>query len=529
MNESTVMTDATDTGRAPRWFCVVLVLASLGFWGYFLRKPLAGEFRLGFQHHNAARYAIMGRNYVRHGFTPNLGAPDLTPGARTDARDRWLYLHHPPLAPLIVGAAFSLAEPREDVAQLPFAILGLLTPLAMFVLARRCVGGAGPAFAAAFMALPPLATLYAGHVDPQGPIVVLGVTLTLFAYLRFRESRRTRDLMLAGGCALLGLLSDWSVAYALGFIFLADRFLPGGTRDGRVAALPALAVAFFLAHLGWVMAMGRSPAAELFAGAGTRSLAGILRDDSGQANAAVASFFANFPRLLTTALLALGALGAIVAAARARAGGGPASGSAAIACFFLFLTGCAHVVLFPQGALVHDYWIYLLLPAFALAAAIAAETIRERVARAQGEGFGVLLSVVMVAGVAWPSAGSTKATLANQERGGLPHAMLGRAVREQVRPHERVASNLPYNTQGTRYYVFPEFTWYSDRRVRGGIHDRAALDRAIAEEGAFDWFCYAPLPSGPDPILADLEARLGNPKRLQFNGGYLLFFDLLAK
>lgn len=511
-------------GRAPRWLVGFLILASLGFWAYLAWRPLEGPFRLGFQHHNAARYAIQGRNYVRHGFTENLLAPDYTPGARKPAAERALYLHHPPLTPLVVGASFTLLGENEKNAQLPFFVLGIFAPLAMFVLGRRVLRSGGAALAAAFVAIPPLGTIYGGHVDPQGPIVVISVILSTWAYVRFRSSRRASDLLLVAGFAAVGLLSDWSAAYPLGVIAFAETFLPGGTRDRRVWLLPLLPVGFFLAYLSWIEAMGRSPSVELFTGAGTRTLHGILRESGVDLFAALSNFGVNVRRMFTGGLLLLALVGAFVLlrARRDSSASDPYAGRFAFV--VLVLSGVSHVLLFPQGALIHDYWTYLLLPPAALAAAAFVDAIRIRWTQSQGEGFGSLVVLSAVSWVALESYRETTSTLAAQEVGELPHALVGRATREQVRPHERVLTNLDYNPTSTRLIVKPEFTWYADRVARGAIATEADLDRALTEEGAFDWFVYAA--AGTLPIREVLERRYGPPRSIQVPGGTLFFFKM---
>lgn len=512
------------SGRAPKWLIVVLLLGSLAFWAHFALRPLDGEFRLGFQHHNAARYAIQGRNYVRHGFSENLGAPDYTPGARRAPEDRALYLHHPPLVPLLVGASFAAIGESERNAQLPFFVLGACVPLAIFLLGRRLLGSGGGALAAAFSAVVPMGTLYGGHVDPQGPVVVIALALTVWAYSRFRVSRRGFDLALVAVFALIGMLSDWSAAYPLGILAVLDAFAPGGTRDRRVWLLPMLPIAFFAGYLGWIVAMGRSPNVELLAGAQARSFSSVFALGADSLVSAIGDFFRNFERMFTLPLLALGALGAGFAL-RAKSDGGGDAFADRFAMLVTFGSGLAHVVLFPQGALAHDYWTYLLLPGFALAAARFVEGLRVRATRSQGEGFGALLALAAVGAVGYVSAGETRATLARQEQSTMPHALLGKAAREQVRPNERLLTNLEhYNPTSTRFIILPEFTWYSDRVARGNIQSEADLDRAIAEEGEFDWFFL--VAAGRAPIQDVLERRYGAPKRIPVPGGALLFFDL---
>ncbi len=530
---------ANTSGRAPTWFVLLLFAIGLAHLAYFMGKPLSSAFTDGFPNHNAARYAIAGRNYVRHGFAQNLGAPDLTPGL-SEKGERDLYLHHPPLAPLLVGLSFVEFGESERSARLPFFALGLLVPFAIFLLARRCFrsGSGGPALAALFSSLPPMATLYGGHVDPQGPIVVLAVILETWAYLRFRASRSSLDLVALSLFAIVGMLSDWSAAYPIGVIAVADRILPGGTRDRRVSMLPLVPIAFFLAFLAWVHAIGQESSAALFQGAAVRTFSGLSAASHEEVAAALETAGRNFVRMFTTALIALGAIGSILAlfAPRWRTGDGegsdpvkmaePAtSDSMRLAIVVLALTGIAHIALFPQGALVHDYWTFLLLPAFALAAANLVETVRFRAARSQGEGFAILISLVAAAAIGWPARSETVRTLAAQELS-LPKATLGRAIREAIRPDQRVLTNLPCNPISSRLLGEPEYAWYSDRRMRGGVKTADGLALAEREEGRFDYFVYTPLPQGKDPVLDALESSGAKPRVVMLPGGKVYIFPL---
>lgn len=502
----------------PPWAAVALVAAAMWLLWHQVRTPLEGPFRHGFLGHNAGRYALAGRNYVRHGFSAHLGAPDLTPGRTQDPPH--LYLHHPPLAPLLVGAAFAALGESERSAELPFVACAMLLPLAMYWLARACLRGGGPAAAAVFTAVVPMTMFYGGHVDPQGPFVLLSVILQVGAWLRFRATRSAGWLAVSLAALLLGLLSDWSAAYAAGFLWLLDR--RGGARDRRIRLLPFAAVAFVAAYVAWLLALGRSPWEELIHSAGVRS-SGIF-DDAAALKGALAGRARDFVALHLWPVVALAALALLPPIRRAVAKPEGGLGRAILALLF---TGAVHVALFPQGALVHDYWTYLFQPSLALAAAASFEAVRAVAARKSGEGFGVLTALLLLGGTAWLG-NRAAAEKYGSSIGPIPYATLGQATREFVRPDERLLTNLAaVNPVSTRLLGIPEFAYYADRVTRGGVGDEAALDRAIAEEGPFQEFLWAPLGAGVPALLEPvLRTRYGSPREIALPGGKLLLFTL---
>lgn len=523
------------SGRAPRFLLLVLVLGGLAHLYLALSPTTEGPFRLAFVHHNAARYAIAGRNYARNGFSPHLAAPDLTPGKRGAEDAPRLYLHHPPLAPWICGFALAHGEEKESTVQRPFLWIGLLVPLALFLLARRVLAGAGPAIAAALAAVIPMSGLYGGHVDPQGPIVLISLALQVGFYVRYRQTRSKGALLGIALSALLGLLSDWTAAYPLGLFPIVERLL--AKREGReprfdraLLGLAVLPVLFFMAYIAWIVAIGLAPGAALFHGAGVRTLTGLLAqggDMSAQLKAALVSQSQAFVRLFSIPLLAL-ALPVLLIPALRRFAAGDRARDLGVALFVLVSCGVIHIVLFPQGALVHDYWTYLFVLPLPLAAAGLIEAIRLRAAQREGEGFGVLLTLLAVGYIGYGGWKTTHATIAAQEATQLPHAFVGKAFRQLARPDQRVLTNLPmYNSARSDLLEHPEITWYSDRILRGKILSVADLERARQEEGSFDRFVYV-IPTGSleDPLFRWLQDNARQVQDLKLDAARFVTFDL---
>lgn len=506
-------TPLSGPARLLAWL-VLLGGVAFGAWSTWI--PVTEPFRFGFLAHNAARYALAGRNYVRDGFLAHGGVPNLTPGrVPDDGTPRIPYVHHPPLAPLVVGVAFAVLGESERAAQLPFWIAGLCVPWFVFVLARRLLVGIGPHVAAAVAASVPISAIYGGHVDPQGPFVVLGVLGMLIGWARWRERGAQGWPVLACVALLVGLASDWSAAYAAGFLALAEFVGRGARRESRVGLLPAVCVVFVVAFVAWIRASGLSVGGDFTGSAGIRSW-GALAMPGVDVGAELVKWLRGVAAMFTPAALALTVLTAVPALRRAATRDGADAGRTL---FVLLATGIAHVLLFPAGAFIHDYWTFLLVPGVAIASGVVVEALRRASERRFGEGFSVLcvgLVFVAIGHSTWTSRANWLA------REGDPrhaiHAQIGAQVRGSIALDERVLTNIPfYNPTRSDLLVYPEFSFAADRIVRGNVATEADLERAIAEEGPFDVYLSATWPGVPEaPVVASLAAK--HPER----AGYVM-------
>lgn len=464
------------------------------------RPALEGEFRLGFLGENAARYAMAGRNYLRHGFCATLFAPDFTPGASANDGERMLYLHHPPLAPWLVGLSFRLFGESERAAVWPFLALAVAATLMLFLVARQCLHGAAPAFAALLFALTPMTGFYGAHVDPQGSACTVAILLMTLAFLRHRLRADTTSTVGLAGAVTLAQFTDWPAALlALCMPFVARRF--PGSRPAGFRWPPVIVVVCCGAFLLWIVVLGERPWRALVSSAGARSWS-VLGDSPQSLIEMFRAWAGAFVELFTAPLLLL-AVAAIVPPLRRAATRGDGAFGATF--WLLFAPGGLYVVLFPSGALVHDYWSYLIVPPVALAAAAVIESARVAIARSLGTGFSLLVAVLVCAGVAIVGDRTTteRFRVAEERARALPHPILGRIVRQYTRPGDRVATNLPYNPIRSSLLFYPSFTYYADRRVRGNIQTVEDLRRAEQEEGRFDRFVFIPA-GGAVPITDHL-------------------------
>jgi len=180
------------------------------------------------------------------------------------------------------------------------------------------------------------------------------------------------------------------------------------------------------------------------------------------------------------------------------------------------LVGGIHILLFPAGAAVHDYWSYMLLLPIAIAGGTVIEAVRRFLASRQGVGFSLAVSVAICAGCWFVGNQAATAEIARLRADPLtqmlPH--LGRIVREQTRPTMRLATHFVVNPGGVSMLVLPAFTYYSDRSVVGEILTGKDLEALSAEVDPPDTYLYFPT-DPPPPILRELYSRDPKHRRIE--------------
>lgn len=504
---------ASHDSRAPRLFVALLLALSVVQVVRATAPARDGAFQLLFSGQNAARYALAGRNYLRDGFTAHQLAPSFRAGeGGGDAADlESLYLHHPPATPLLVGASFARSGESEDAATFPFLVLGVLVPLLIALATRPIAGGTAGAFAAFLYACTPMTALYGAHVDPQGPILLAPLLLTVWAYARYVRRGRALDLTLLLCALLLSLFADWPAAI-LAFAMPVSLFgrMRRDERRGILLA-PALALLFMAGFVAWIYSVGRSPVDALFASKDIRGWAALL--SSSDVVGLAGQVGMTFVERVSAPVLALSALALVPAWTRdVRVVGGGFGRVIGV----LFLVGGTHVLLFPAGAAIHDYWSYLLVLPIAIAAGTAVEGLRRFIARRQGVGFSLAVAGLLCGGCWFVGSNVAAARLTELRQDPVTRLLpdLGRIVREQTRPDMRLATNLDVNPGGPSMLVLPAFTYYADRSVVGKVWTEEDLQRALLEPNPPDTYVYFPIEPAP-PILKLLFERDPKHRRIE--------------
>lgn len=123
------------------------------------------------------------------------------------------YFEHPPLLHVLVGAAAHLGGAEHWLDSklahtriVPIALMALSTWLLILVARRYCPEGHAPYFGALVWAVMPIVSMQGRVIKEESMLVPLGLAMVLF-FLRWREHKKTRDLVGAGICAGLATLA----------------------------------------------------------------------------------------------------------------------------------------------------------------------------------------------------------------------------------------------------------------------------------------------------------------------------------
>jgi len=309
-----------------------------------------------------AFYSNIARNYVRYGYLATRFAPVISTGD-TAFEDRRYYLTHPPLIGLAVSVAFHFFGEHEWSARLVPLAFSLGCILVIYRLGFRIASPETGLVAATLFAFLPAEIVYGAHVDPQGPPVAFFSLLLLLAY----EEQRP---LLAAGALVLGAGFDWPIHYLAGllvvhsFVFRSDR---RRWAAGLLAASVLLITGLFL-YARLVAPHPQQHYLESTAADAFLFWTGIRVPPDRIPGRSIETptvrewlprMGSHFDSLFTIPFLGLAAFGAAVHAARRNAGH----------LWILLSWGLLHVLLFPLGAYVHDYWSIYLAPGLSLAAA----------------------------------------------------------------------------------------------------------------------------------------------------------------
>lgn len=319
---------------------------------------------------NAAVYSAAARAHLLYGLgTTRLGV--IVNGDQVPPAGFIYYTNHPPLLPLMLAASFAVFGEREWAARLVPILCSLVSLWLVWRIGVRLRGQAYGLLAAAVFALVPMNAFYGRMVDHEAPVLT-AVLAALHAYLRWRDGEGRGGFLASLLWLAVAMAIGWPGYYMAGLLaahhLLAAR---GARRDRRVLLYPVLAlVSFgvFLLHVLWLRGAGGFD--ELVAQFVTRTSAHTADFTEGAARRfswpGFAVLWAGRAYKLFTLPVLVAALFELWDAARRR--GDPAARARGIA---LLLTAFAavHLLLFRQGAWVHDYWgFYLSAPLAFLAA-----------------------------------------------------------------------------------------------------------------------------------------------------------------
>ncbi len=360
-----------------------------------------------FGHHGwtGSRRGIAAINYDRHGFIATRFGPVENYGPAEPEQFDY-YWHHPVLINVLVGVSFKLFGPQEWAARLVPIALSFISLLLLFALTRRLWGVKAAFVVGVVFLFLPLSGIYGKFVNHE-PLVLAPALGLAWLRLSYECRRRLRTLITAGALTLVGCFGDWPFFFLLaayGVVELAVQI--GRPRERR--ALGFFVVVAVVATLGLLAVL-----LHLDALRGGGSFTKLISDRTTGSSGDFSGWSVIWQRrewyleLLTP--LAIGAgvvwtLSLVPRWRRSRSGDTPEAGPGAldaVAGVFL-LGGGAWTLVFAQGAYVHEYWVFFLIPFLSISSAWCMLALSRLVARLLG-GFagGVALALLLALFAAW--------------------------------------------------------------------------------------------------------------------------------
>lgn len=410
-----------------------------------------------------AFYSNIARNYVRLGYLDTRLAPVISTG-NVAPEDRRYYLTHPPGIGLAVSLAFHLFGESEWSARLVPLLFGLGSIVLVYRLGTKLLSKETALVAAALYAFAPLETLYGAHVDPQGPTVTFFALLLLLAYEEGRP-------LLGAGALVLGAGFDWPIHYLSGLLAVHAFFLRPDRRRWAYGLLTGsvLLVGSFLLYARFVAPHPRqqylrsTPVDAFLFWSGARVPPGripgrpIVTPTPREWLSKMAS---HLDSLYTLPLLALAGFGTVLARRRV---------SSLVP--LILLWGTAHILLFPLGAFVHDYWSMYLAPGLALAGASGLVRIVESLGRRR-----TIFLAVSTTGLSL-----FLLTVGIRRADALPRepAALGKKLHELTQPDEGILMLNPLDARDA---------YYADRVIRDGVNRLALFEDALGGSVRYRYF-----------------------------------------
>ena len=324
---------------------------------------------------SGALSGIVGRNYLRYGYWGTRLAPVWHSGPASLAElPHHYHLRHPPLRYLTVSVFFRVFGVSEWATTLMPVLFSLGSAIVLYFLVKRLWGKWTALLATAFLTFIPIDAYYGNMACYEAMAMFFGL-LALLLYHVWLE--RGAGWLLAGMVTALGLgaLSGYAGYFIIGLIGLHYLlFGPSGRRRVFFAVgLWTYALLIFGVWAGYT--------ALLWGSVRTFWEGWKLRTGGGtEARFTFAAYYAlQYGRIrdfFTPVLRLLAVVWAVFFLIDLRRRERWLEHSWVV---LLFLYGVANLVVFRQGAWVHEYWLFFLSPFFAVSSAVAVRYLSQRV------------------------------------------------------------------------------------------------------------------------------------------------------
>jgi len=359
------------------------VLAAILFAAFLVRAPELNDpwpaegFKAGFGGFAVGAHA---RGFEQHGFLESGLLPFYWRIERADGTAEYdTYSHHPPFYALLSGLSLRVFGPEEWAIRLPWLLISLLAIAALHRFFARVWGSGTAALCSVFLAIAPLSSWWSTLVWCDFAVLAL-YGMALHRYVLWLRDGRRGDLLVVAGYFLAGGFVDWTMHFILpglvlhGFLAVRGRKeRQGWSGPAALLCLPAaagLSVLVHSLHMRLVLPP-ESARADL-----SDTLAWVLNypEPMGEFIARQWGYFLNYVPWPLALFVVAGLAWIVFSAARSLVQGSlDRERSLALA---LLPPGLIYVFCFPARSWNHDFFIYLSLPAFAIAAALAFLAVR---------------------------------------------------------------------------------------------------------------------------------------------------------
>ncbi|MEW6097259.1 MAG: glycosyltransferase family 39 protein [bacterium] len=317
----------------------------------------------------------MAQNYIRFGYLDSKFAPTLNVGYEKPDKFTY-YINHPPLLPILVSLSFRIFGVHEWSARLVPILFSIGNLFIVFILIRRLWGKEVALLASFFFTLIPMDAYFGRMVCHEAPTTMFFSLLCLYFYLLYIEKEKKWHLAGIVISFTLGTLTGWPVYYISLLITLHYLifFYPKRKKIILPLILFSISITLFVIYIGYIC----------FLGTIQNLIDAFMRRISFQDEGS-SSFFTFYQfikyensiviwRYFTPTLCVLSLIWIMNFSMRIKIISQKES-----FIILLLLFGLIHILLFPNGAWVHDYWSFYLTPFIILSATLGLKIIQEKI------------------------------------------------------------------------------------------------------------------------------------------------------
>ena len=460
-----------------RWiaYSIVLLGAAL-LLCYEIDEPFVGQHDTG-----GASMANYARNMLRYGYLETKMGLIVDSGPLPDEHDRHYYLHGSPLLAFLISLSFRVFGISEWATRLVPVMQALLCVLLLALTSERLWGRGVAVLACSVLVVSPVFAYY-GRVVEFMPFGFAYLLLMVYAYVKWYRRGAERWLWILAGATVVGSAASFE-AWFLGFLLVSHHAL---TVERRSRAVLVLAVAMVLGlgllagHVSWLIGVDRmvtdAVAAVKRRGMLAEGDVGFVRAIARQATWAV-EYVTPVPLLLCAIWV-----GTVVARwHRSRLSWRRDLRGTLL--LVLMLNPMLIAVVLPGYSSNHEYSLYGLMPAVAIASALGLREVWRRLVGAGRSRWRIAgaWTVCVVVGVLYCSTSLWHLSKIHARDFFSEWRGFARQLNGMTRPHEGVTMNV-CNPLGFPGCYLP---FYLDRRIGWGVAAIRDAQREVAGDGRY--------------------------------------------